>query len=237
MTNILPNKVFCLLNVPYFHFFAYCHFIRFENNPFALLIDVMNKDWIKSTWKHKVNCSWIQLQVNWTSSKQEKKLLHVSMEDSHLTDLTFFAGENLPPKWLREIHRCTWKVYLLHRTYSSVKSDSAIAAEMEQFNPRHSSHPTEHWRPCFLHTQRLVSQFCLQLHLMIFSSFSGAVDVTKHFLLSTVRTSNFRLLIGIQSKWYYRDVNRNVINISFEVSSFFGQLDFTSLFAIASNDI
>jgi hypothetical protein len=31
-----------------------------------------------------------------------------------------------------------------------------------------------HWRPCFLHTHRLVSQFCLQLHLMIFSSFSGA---------------------------------------------------------------
>jgi hypothetical protein len=42
-TNILPKKVFCLLNVPYFHLFAYCHFIRFENNPFALLIDVMNK--------------------------------------------------------------------------------------------------------------------------------------------------------------------------------------------------
>ena len=74
----------------------------------------IKKDWIKSTWKHKVNCSWIQLQVNWTSSKQEKKLLHVSMEDSHLKVLTFFAGENLPPKRLREIHRCTWKVYLLH---------------------------------------------------------------------------------------------------------------------------
>ena len=67
-----------------------------------------------------------------------------------------------------------YNIYLYTCTYSSVKSDSAIAAEMEQFNPRHSPHPTEHGRPCFLHTQRLVSQFCLQLHLMIFSSFSGA---------------------------------------------------------------
>ena len=67
-----------------------------------------------------------------------------------------------------------YNIYLYTCTYSSVKSDSAIAAELEQFNPRHSPHPTEHRRPCFLHTHRLVSQFCLQLHLMIFNSFSGA---------------------------------------------------------------
>jgi hypothetical protein len=35
-----PPQESPLLNVPYFHFFVYCHFIRFENNPFALLIDV-----------------------------------------------------------------------------------------------------------------------------------------------------------------------------------------------------
>ena len=51
-------------------------------------------------------------------------------------------------------------------------------------------------------------------------------DITKHFLLNTLELQTFRILIGIQSKWYYRDVNRNVINISFEVSYFFGQLDF-----------
>jgi hypothetical protein len=47
--------------------------------------------------------------INRPSSKQEKKLLHVYMKDSHLKNLTFFAGENLPPKGLREIHRFTWK--------------------------------------------------------------------------------------------------------------------------------
>jgi hypothetical protein len=31
------------LNIPYFYFVVYCQFFLFENNPFALLIDVMNK--------------------------------------------------------------------------------------------------------------------------------------------------------------------------------------------------
>jgi hypothetical protein len=68
--------------------------------------------WISNT--NKSVSSPITMTSDDKAQSTARKLLHVFMEDSHLKDLTFFAGENLPPKWLREIHRCTWKVYLLH---------------------------------------------------------------------------------------------------------------------------
>ena len=54
----------------------------------------LNQEYLKAQGQLFMNTT----SSKWTSSKQERKLLHVFMEDSHLKDLTFFAGENLPPK-------------------------------------------------------------------------------------------------------------------------------------------
>ena len=59
----------------------------------------------------------------------------------------------------------------LYHYIASVKFDSVSWEVLVQLIPLHSLHPIEQSRPCFLHVQRFVSQFCLQLHLTIFSKY------------------------------------------------------------------
>ena len=62
----------------------------------------------------------------------------------------------------------------LYHYIASVKSDLVSWEVLVQLIPLHSLHPIEQSMACFLHVQRFVSQFSLQLHLTIFSKLSGA---------------------------------------------------------------
>lgn len=55
-------------------------------------------------------------------------------------------------------------------------STSANIGELVQLIPLQSPQPTEHCNPCFRQLQRFESQLLLQLHRIILSRFSGAVE-------------------------------------------------------------
>ena len=56
-----------------------------------------------------------------------------------------------------------------------------LSAGKYWYIPLRSLHPIKQSTPCFLHVQRFVSQYCLQLHLTIFSKLSGAAGRSVFF--------------------------------------------------------
>ena len=89
----------------------------------------------------------------------------------------------------------------LYHYIAYVKSDSVSWEVLVQLIPLHSLHPIEQSMPCFLHVQRFVSQFSLQLHLTIFSKLSRAAGRSVFFgsnLFCTIDHPNLLLVVYCQ---------------------------------------